>query len=155
VPEPRDAAPVDGILQLFVQVMNGAGAQLGFTVLVGGRWVSGTLIPPRMFMEEYGTHVVEKAGEEAMPLRVFFREVGRLSFPSESEAAAGAAPAPPADRAPDHLHLRNARMVSEEGQPIPTDGCYLRVRLSQVAGWVIGEFGPRGYRPPAPPRPAG
>ncbi len=146
MPISEDPPPVDRMLQMFVEIMNKAGAQMGFTVLVGGTWVSGTLIPPRMFMEECGAHAVAQAGEDAAGIRTFFHEVGRMAFPSESEADAGVATEPPAAAGPYYLHLRNARSVSHAGPRLPTEGgAYLRVRLSEIAAWFIGELGPPGY----------
>jgi hypothetical protein len=149
-----EAPAVDPMLQLFVRLMNSLDVQLGVTVLVGGSWVSGILIPPRTFTEEAGTDLVEKAGAEAEGLQQFFRELGRQWFPSESEVEA----APPTaqttrreDR-PFHLHLRNARMVTTTGA-IPVDGAYMRIRLAEVTGWVVGDFSAtQPFRPPMPPQ---
>jgi hypothetical protein len=149
-----EAPAVDPMLQLFVRLMNSLDVQLGVTVLVGGSWVSGILIPPRTFTEEAGTDLVEKAGAEAEGLQQFFRELGRQWFPSESEVQA----APPAGEAtrredrPFHLHLRNARMVTTTGA-IPVDGAYMRIRLAEVTGWVVGDFSAtQPFRPPMPPQ---
>ena len=83
-----EAPAVDPMLQLFVRLMNNLDVQLGVTVLVGGSWVSGILIPPRTFTEESGAELVEKAGAEAEGLQVFFRELGRHWFPSDEELEA-------------------------------------------------------------------
>jgi hypothetical protein len=150
-----EAPAVDPMLQLFVRLMNSLDVQLGVTVLVGGSWVSGILIPPRTFTEEAGTELVEKAGAEAEGLRQFFRELGRHWFPKEDELedqAPGGGPAPRRDDRPFHLHLRNARMVTTSGA-IPIDGAYMRIRLAEVAGWVIGDFSAtQPFRPPMPPQ---
>lgn len=150
-----EGPPADPMLQLFVRLMNNFGVQLGVTVLVGGSWVSGTLVPPRVFTEEAGAELVEKAGAEAEGLQQFFQELGRYWFPDrseqEAEATAGDAPRRGEDR-PFHLHLRNARMVTTTGS-IPAEGAYMRIRLTEVAGWVVGDFGAaRSFRPPAPPQ---
>lgn len=149
-----DGPAVDPMLQLFVRLMNSLDVQLGVTVLVGGTWVSGVLIPPRTFTEEAGADLVAKAGAEAEGLQVFFRELGRHWFPNDDElkdeAAAGTGPRR-GDERPFHLHLRNARMVTTTGT-IPIDGAYLRIRLAEVAGWVIGDFSStHPFRPPLPP----
>ncbi|HEX7277841.1 MAG TPA: hypothetical protein VF244_10745 [Acidimicrobiales bacterium] len=150
-----DGPAVDPMLQLFVRLMNNLDVQLGVTVLVGGSWVSGILIPPRTFTEEAGAELVEKAGAEAEGLQVFFRELGRHWFPSEAEleaeTAAGTGPRRADDR-PFHLHLRKARMVTTTGA-IPIDGAYMRIRLAEIAGWVIGDFSStQPFRPPMPPQ---
>ncbi len=149
-----EAPAVDPMLQLFVRLMNNLDVQLGVTVLVGGSWVSGILIPPRTFTEEAGTELVEKAGAEAEGLHQFLQELGRHWFPSESEledeVASGQGPR--RDDRPFHLHLRNARMVATTGT-IPLDGAYMRIRLAEVAGWVIGDFSAtHPFRPPLPPQ---
>jgi hypothetical protein len=149
-----EAPAVDPMLQLFVRLMNSLDVQLGVTVLVGGSWVSGILIPPRTFTEEAGAELVEKAGAEAEGLQLFFRELGRHWFPKESEIE-GQTPASPPSRGEDrpfHLHLRNARMVTTSGS-IPVDGAYMRIRLTEISGWVIGDFSAvQPFRPPAPPQ---
>jgi len=148
---------VDPMLQAFVDVMNGAGVQLGVSVLVGGTWLSGTLIPPRMFTEELGEYVLEAAGDGAQSIQTFFKTIGRSWFPSESEleirGTGGAKTEKEGDAAdlrPFHLHLRNARVVTAVG-PVPDEGGYVRVRMDQVEGWLIGDLGPPGYTPPPPP----
>ena len=126
-----EAPAVDPMLQLFVRLMNNLDVQLGLTVLVGGSWVTGILIPPRTFTEESGAELVEKAGAEAEGLQVFFRELGRHWFPSDAELEAEkeAGTGPERDDRPFHLHLRKARMVSTTGT-IPLDGAYMRIRLA-------------------------
>ncbi|MEA2717933.1 MAG: hypothetical protein QOI56_351 [Actinomycetota bacterium] len=151
-----DAPAVDPMLQLFVRLMNSLDVQLGVTVLVGGSWVSGTLIPPRTFTEEVGADLVDKAGAEAEGLQQFFGELGRQWFPRESEvgAAPDAAPreGPRGEDRPFHLHLRHARMVTTGGS-IPMDGAYMRIRLAEVTGWVVGDFSStHPFRPPTPPQ---
>jgi hypothetical protein len=147
---------VDPTLQVFVSVMSSSGVQLGISVLVGGTWMSGTLIPARMYFQELGDEIAERAGQPGEALRDgFFAELGRTWFPSDSEREAGGGladeqPAPP--HKTFHLHLRHAR-AWPGGTPIPEDGFYLRVRLDEVAGWTVGELGPPGYRPPGPPAP--
>lgn len=147
------------MLQAFVDVMNGAGVQLGVSLLVGGSWLSGTLIPPRMFTEELGDYVLDAAGENAASIQTFFKTIGRSWFPSESEREimGGRTEAPAAegdanDNRPLHLHLRNARMVTAIG-PVPEEGGYVRVRLDEVGAWLLGDLGPPGYTPPPPPMP--
>jgi hypothetical protein len=135
--------------------MNDAGGQVGVTLLVGGTWITGTLIPPRMFMEESAAHFAEHGGPGGEGLRAFFREIGRRAFPSESEADAGLAPEPKPDEGPYHLHLRNGRAIFAAAYMLPSDGCYLRVRLTEVGAWFIGDLGPTGYRIPEPPIPPG
>ena len=149
-----EAPAVDPMLQLFVRLMNSLDVQLGLTVLVGGSWVSGILIPPRTFTEEAGAELVEKAGAEAEGLQMFFHELGRQWFPTEAELPPepGAAPGGRGEDRPFHLHLRKARMVTTSGT-IPVDGAYMRVRLAEVSGWVIGDFSAtHPFRPPTPPQ---
>jgi hypothetical protein len=149
-----DAPAVDPMLQLFVRLMNSLDVQLGVTVLVGGSWVSGILIPPRTFTEEVGAELVEKAGTEAEGLQQFFGELGRQWFPRESEGGPETVAGQGARREdrPFHLHLRNARMVTTTGS-IPIDGAYMRIRLVEVSGWVVGDFSAtHPFLPPTPPQ---
>ncbi len=149
-----EAPAVDPMLQLFVRLMNSLDVQLGLTVLVGGSWVSGILVPPRTFTEEVGAELVEKSGAEAEGLQQFFQELGRQWFPnpSELEAETASGQGPRRDDRPFHLHLRNARMVSTTGS-IPLDGAYMRIRLAEVSGWVVGDFSAtHPFRPPLPPQ---
>lgn len=149
-----EAPPVDPMLQLFVRLMNSLDVRLSVTVLVGGSWVSGTLIPPRAYTEEAGADLVDRAGAEAEGLQLFFRELGRHWFPSDSEREAEGGPGSPPrrDDRPNHLHLRNARLVTTNGS-IPADGAFVRIRLADVAAWVIGDFSAtHPFQPPSPPQ---
>ena len=142
-----DEPYIDPLLRAFVLTMNRESWQVDLTVLVGGTWVSGTMIPPRMFMQEVADFA---AGQGADAFSALFRDMGRTFFPSESEVEAGAAEEPPPDTAPRHLHLRNARTLSPAGA-IPPQGCYLRLRLWDVSGWVLGSpQAPDGDPPPLP-----
>ena len=142
---------VDPLLRVFVGTMNELAPQVGISVLVGGAWVTGTLIPPRMFMQEISQLIAARTGEED-GLGVFFEFMGSRWFPSESELEArGEMPAPDPPE-PNHLHLRGARVFTTE-RPIPTEGIYVRVRLDHVAAWTVGELGPAGHRPAPPPPP--
>jgi hypothetical protein len=142
-----DDAYIDPLLRAFVMTLNREAWQVDLTVLVGGTWVAGTMIPPRMFMREVADFA---AGQGADAFSELFQDMGRTFFPSQSEVEAGAAEDAPPDDAPRHLHLRNARTLSPGG-PIPSDGCYLRLRLWDVSGWVLGSPQlPDGDAPPAP-----
>jgi hypothetical protein len=149
----------DPMLRLFVHLMNQFGTELGISLLVGGSWVSGVLVSPRVYTREVGDAIVAKAGEAGAGVREFFNQVGRIWFPSESEIEAenGSQEPPPEDERPVwpyHIHLRNARVFSG-GDPVPVDGFYMRVRLDHVGGWTIGELGAPGYRSAGPPQPLG
>lgn len=142
-----DEPYIDPLLRAFVLMMNKEAWQVDLSVLVGGTWVTGTMVPPRMFMQEVANLA---AGQGADAFRDLFENLGRTFFPSDSEVDAGAAEKPAGDAAPRHLHLRNARTLSPGG-PIPADGCYLRLRLWDVSGWVLGSPQPPGDEPPPPP----
>jgi hypothetical protein len=137
---------IDPLLRAFVLTLNREAWQVDLTLLVGGTWVAGTMIPPRMFMQEVADFA---AAQGAEPFRDLFQDMGRRFFPSESEVDAGAAEGRAADDAPRHLHLRNARTLAPTG-PIPADGCYLRLRLWDVSGWVLGSPQLPDVDPPGP-----
>jgi len=70
----------------------------------------------------------------------------------ELEAEKEAGTGPKREDRPFHLHLRKARLVSTTGT-IPLDGAYMRIRLADIAGWVIGDFSAsHPFRPPTPPQ---
>lgn len=144
-----DDTYIDPLLRAFVLTLNQEAWQVDLTVMVGGTWVAGTMIPPRMFMQEVADFA---GGQGAGAFRDLFADMGRTFFPSDSEVEAGAAEDPSPDRAPRHLHLRNARVISGAGQAIPADGCYLRLRLWDVSGWVLGAPQIAGPEAPQPPR---
>src|SRR5258708_1786516 len=126
----------------------------------GGRWLWGRWLPPGMCTGELGDVVRETAGEGSESIQTFFHTIGRSWFRSESEREAlgpGPQVAPEGDASdtrPFHLHLRAARVVSPAG-PVPDEGGYVRLRLDQVEGWLIGDLGPPGYTPPEPPKKRG
>ena len=139
---------------MYVAVMNQVGAECGLTLLVGGVWISGSLISARQWMEATAA-LLRQAGDAGAGVAEFFAYFGRTYFPSESEIEVGeiggveVSPAP-RDALPMHVHLRDTRSCSGT-TPLPEQGALLRVRLDQVEGWFIGQLGPAGYVPPPPP----
>lgn len=155
-----DDPSIDPMLRVLVDVCNNAPLQVGVSVLLGGAWVSGTLISPRMFTTEMAD---EMSRRDADVLRPFFDQAGRLWFPAEVETDKADADAARTDdedddddrKLPLHLHLRHARVFNGGSEPVPVDGFYMRIRLEHVAAWTLGVLGPPGYKAPDAPRPVG
>lgn len=150
---PMNDVPIDPMLQVLVYMANEHHASFGISLLVGGTWICGTLIAPRTFTKELGDMVQARAtGDGGETFRAFFDTIGTTWFPSESEREAkGENPDDAAEGTdhPHHAHLRGARSVVDFETSLPDTGNYARIRLDQVAGWMIGEIGqPRSWNPP-------
>lgn len=139
----------DLMLASFANLANsGTIGELGVSLVIGGGWITGQLIGARAWFEGLARSLDEAgtAGDFGDVIRM----VGAQVYPSESEReAAGELEEDPV--LPGFLHLREAHLVGADGRSVPTRGGYVRVRLEEVAGWMLGRIAPVGYQPPTPP----
>ncbi len=137
----------DLMLASFVNLANEATiGELGISLVVGGTWLTGQLIGARAWFEGLA-HSLDEAGTG--DFGDVIRMLGAQVYPSESEReAAGELEEEPL--LPGFLHLREAQLVGSDGRTVPTRGGYVRVRLEEVAGWMLGRIAPVGYQPPPP-----
>lgn len=144
----NDDAPIgDQVLAVLYKSISATGGELGVSLLVGGSWVSGILCSARTWFEQVA-HLVDENSEGGFGM--VFRQLGRFIYPTEDEIEAGVADQVDEDRPIGFLHLRDARVISASGS-VPTDNKgFLRLRLEQVDGWMIGALGEPGYTPPPP-----
>jgi len=145
VSDQQPGAAVDAVLALLVKAVNrGETSDLGISLLVGGSWLTGSMIGGRMWFDQLGQLVDSQAGGEGGSL---FHQIGQTAYPSESERMA--ADRPPDDPEPSFMHLRNARLLTGSAVRVPETGGLVRVRLSSIQGWLIGVLDPRAHRAPA------
>ena len=138
----------DPVLAALYSAITGSGGEIGVSLLVGGNWVTAMLCSPRSWYEQVA-HLVDTQADGGFGL--VFRELGRNIYPTDDEVDAGVADPPPSDSIVGFVHLRDARTISTTGS-IPTDaGGLVRLRIDQIDGWMIGNLGEPGYKPPAPP----
>ncbi len=139
----------DLMLASFVNLANqGSIEELGISLVVGGGWITGQLVGARAWFEGLARSL-DEAGA-ASGFGDVMREVGAQVYPSESEReAAGELDDDVA--LPSFLHLRDAQLIGGEGRPVPSRGGFVRVRLEEVAAWMLGRIGPVGYQPPPAP----
>lgn len=154
--EQAEGAMVDAVLTVLVKAVNkGETSNLGISLLVGGSWLTGSMIGGRMWFDQLGDLIDAQTGSDAGSL---FRKIGEVAYPSESERqAAGQEPENPE---PSFLHLRDARLLTGSAVRVPDAGGLVRVRLSSIDGWLVGILDPRalpsvpgrgrGQRPPSP-----
>ena len=139
----------DLMLASFVNLANtGTIGELGVSLVIGGAWVTGQLVGARAWFEGLALSLDEAgtAGDFGDVIRM----LGAQVYPSESEReAAGEVEEEPV--LPGFLHLRDAQLVGTDGRSVPTRGGYVRVRLEEVAGWMLGRIAPVGYQPASPP----
>jgi hypothetical protein len=141
---------VDRVLSVLVNAVNrGETSNLGISLLVGGSWLTGSMIGGRMWFDQLAQMVdTQTAGEGGQ----LFRSIGETAYPSESERlAAGMAPLA-AD--PGFLHLRDGRLLTGTAVRVPEPGGLVRLKLASIDGWLIGILDPRLHRAPPPPAPA-
>ena len=141
----------DLMLASFVNLANrGTIGELGLSLLVGGSWVTGQLIGARAWFEGLARSLDEAGAAEGFADVI--RMVGAQVYPSESEREAAGEVGEEDDTVlPSFLHVRDAHVIGENGRAVPTQGGYVRVRLEEVAAWMLGRIGPVGYQPPPPP----
>jgi hypothetical protein len=138
----------DLMLASFVNLANtGAIGELGVSMVVGGAWVTGQLIGARAWFEGLARSLDESgtAGDFGDVIRL----LGAQVYPSESEREA-AGEVEPDPVLPAFLHLRDAQLVGTEGRSVPSRGGYIRVRLEEVAAWMLGRIA-RVVDQPSPP----
>ncbi|MCA1691170.1 MAG: hypothetical protein ABR540_13615 [Acidimicrobiales bacterium] len=139
----------DLMLASFVNLANqGTLGELGLSLVIGGGWVTGQLIGARAWFEGLARSLDDtgKAGDFGEVIRM----MGAQVYPSASEREAAGDPTEDTVL-PAFLHLRDAHLVGTDGRSVPTRGGFVRVRLEEVAAWMLGRIGPAGYQPPAPP----
>jgi len=127
-------------------VNQGETTNLGISLLVGGTWLTGSMIGGRMWFDELARLVDAQTGSDGGRL---FNVIGETAYPSDSErSAAGLAPL---DADPGFIHLRDARLLTGAAVRVPDPGGLVRVKLSSVDGWLAGILDPRAFRPVPPP----
>ncbi len=138
----------DLMLASFVNLANQASLdELGISLVVGGSWVTGQLIGARSWFEGLARSLDQAGAAEGFGDVI--RMVGASVYPSDSEreAAGELADDPPL---PAFLHLRDAHVIGADGRAVPSTGGFLRLRVDEVAAWMLGRIGPVGYQPPPP-----
>ena len=137
----------DLMLASFVNLANtGAIGELGVSLIIGNGWVTGQLVGARAWFEGLA-HSLDEAGTG--DFGDVIRMLGAHVYPSESEREAAGEPEEETIL-PGFLHLRDAQLVGSDGRTVPTRGGYVRIRLEEVAGWMLGRIAPVGFQP-APP----
>jgi hypothetical protein len=133
---------VDRVLAVLVRAVNkGETSNLGISLLVGGSWLTGSMIGGRMWFDHLGQLVDTETGSDSGRL---FHMIGETAYPSESERLAeGKAPI---DAEPGFVHLQGARVLTGAAVRVPDPGGLVRVKLSSVDGWLIGILDPRARR---------
>ena len=138
----------DLMLASFVNLANtGAIGELGVSLVIGGGWVTGQLIGARAWFEGLA-HSLDEAGTG--DFGEVIRMLGAQVYPSASEREAAGEPEEETVL-PGFLHLRDAQLVGTDGRTVPTRGGFVRVRLEEVAAWMLGRIAPVGYQPSPPP----
>jgi hypothetical protein len=134
---------VDLVLGALVKAVNrGETSNLGISLVVGGTWLTGSMIGGRMWFDQVGQLVDRETSSEAGRL---FRLIGRAAYPSESEGLAEGRPQPDAD--PGFVHMRDARLLTGAAVRVPEPGGLIRIKLSSIDGWLVGILDPRLRRP--------
>ncbi len=130
---------VDLVLAALVRAVNrGETSSLGISLLVGGSWLTGSMIGGRMWFDQLAHLVDTQTASDAGQL---FQVIGQTAYPSESERLA--AGDEPVDPEPGFLHLRDARLLTGGLVRVPDPGGLVRLKLSSIDGWLVGILDPR------------
>jgi hypothetical protein len=132
----------DLMLASFANLANQATiGELGISLVVGGRWLTGQLVGARLWFEGLARSLDESGAPGGFADVI--RMVGAHVYPSESEREAVGEPSADGESAlPSFLHLRDAFLISADGRRVPTAGGFVRVRVDEVAAWMLGRIGP-------------
>ena len=134
---------VDLVLAVLIRAVNtGETSNLGISLLVGGSWLTGSMIGGRMWFDQLAQLVDAQTGTDGGQL---FHMIGETAYPSESERLA--AGKPPLDVEPGFVHLRDARLLTGTAVRVPEPGGLVRLKLSSIDGWLVGILDPRMSRP--------
>jgi hypothetical protein len=133
---------VDWFLSYLIWLADGFSLEQGITLTVGGSMLTGALISGRTYFEELGTLLKGIAQIHANDLDAgrsildtLTKSYSQFSQVYEKPEAGGPYPF----RKTAYIHLRNARIVKPEGI-VPTPGSLWRGKLSDVAGFMLGEL---------------
>jgi hypothetical protein len=130
---------VDLVLSVLVKAVNkGETSNLGISLLVGGSWLTGSMIGGRMWFDELAQLVNRETRSDGGQL---FHLIGETAYPSESERLA--AGHEPLDVEPGFMHLREARLLTGAAVRVPEPGGLVRLRLASIDGWLVGILDPR------------
>ena len=131
-----DGIERDYFLQALTNVVNRTGLEMGVTLTVGGTLVCGTMISGKTYYDGLYSLLSENIDNE--DVLSFFKTL--IDIPSANYVY------DPEDTRPFnivYIHLKDARFVGPDGNYIPdTGGTLWRGRISQVAGFHFGIFGP-------------
>jgi hypothetical protein len=120
---------VDWFLQQLVCLTNGAGLEMGITLVLGGSVVSGTLISGKKYFDSFASNFSSMLpnGSKKEEMRQLLASHGNL-YDDEGEHL----------QLPQYIHLSNARVYSPNGGNIPTNGMLWRGKINAVSGFNLG-----------------
>lgn len=133
---PDDQRAPDGMLAIFIKIMNRLGGQMGITISAGGSVITGKLIGAREYQtlvsqqisaNANGNELVEALAKGMAPLE-----------PQGDDALSGAAVLEGADYA--FLHMKDARIPMGGVFAPVTGGFLLRARVETITAWGLGEL---------------
>ncbi|OKI14227.1 hypothetical protein [Streptomyces sp. CB03911] len=142
---------VDQLLSLLVDLADRTDLELSITLTTASSVVTGVLISGGRWAE-LNVALMEGAGENLAGMKYFFDEVLKAQDIRKAKAATVRDALTGVDigddyrtaitdvDAPSYIHLRDARMLGPSGL-VPTGAAApWRGRLSEIAGWSIGEM---------------
>lgn len=112
--------------------------QFSISLLVGGNWLTGTVIDSRHWFERLATEI-----DAAILDRSFgqiFRAVGQFVKPSDSEIEAGFAEPRDEDSPPAFIHLADARLLVPNEGFSPLSPTLVRVKVIDVTAWTLASI---------------
>jgi len=131
-------AQPDPLLQALAHIADAELASLGVTLVLDGQVVSGTLVGEAEWLNEVASELAA-AGPGGEGFATAFREAAagaRLSKIHDSHLMESGVRSPVPT--PVHLHLLRATVQNGTGATGPA--VPLRIRLSKVSGWHVGEW---------------
>ena len=140
---PFDFSEPDVLLRVLVDKANRAGLEMGVTLTLGGTLVAGDLVSGSTWFEGFASKIQATgtgSREYSDMMADIMREWDERRY---SEISSETTPESNDDRPlmPTYIHLRDARIMDPSRNRVPTEGAWLRMRLTTVGGFMLGRIG--------------
>lgn len=130
----------DWFLAYLIRFADDYQIEQGISLIIGGTFISGTLISGRRYFEELGKQIASanvtgtsEGGVLAETLATAYSQWKEI-YPDPASEDKTLQPK-------TYIHLKNARVFAPNAAPMPSGaGMVLRLKLDAVDGFTLGEF---------------
>ena len=133
----------DWFLAWLIGLANDHGIEQGITLTIGGMSLTGQLISGHSYFKEIGERISRANFQGGPETSETLRSALVLGY-SQWCLLYPEAGAPTNQEKPQasYIHLRDAKVVTPDGQVMPTTGALWRGKLSAVSGYMLGQCEP-------------